>query len=154
MNNKIVTAIFLRVNGTRMDFTSDYFLWLLVLAQCTVWRRSFEGGNFRVFRSSGPYVKVLSAKCCGHTHILIGPEQSAKVFSAKCCGHTHILIGPEQSGESLLREMLWPHPHINWTGTIGESLLREMLWPHPHINWTGTIGRKSSPRNVVATPTY
>ena len=42
-----------------------------------------RGKAFLFFAVSEPPVKVVSAKFCGHAHILIGPEQSVKVFSAK-----------------------------------------------------------------------
>ena len=39
--------------------------------------------TFVFFAVSEPSVKVFSKFFCGHTHIIIGLEQSAKVFSAK-----------------------------------------------------------------------
>ena len=39
--------------------------------------------TFAFFAVSEPSVKVFYARFCGHTHIIIGPEQSANIFSAK-----------------------------------------------------------------------
>ena len=36
------------------------------------------------FAVSEPSVKVFSARFCGHTYKIIGPEQSTKVYFAKC----------------------------------------------------------------------
>ena len=64
--------MFIRVQGEKWRNGSKLYAWSEKPDGFTVWRKTFEGENVRVFRGVRTIRESFSATFCGHTHIIIG----------------------------------------------------------------------------------